>query len=399
MLQDNLITKIIDIQDAIVEDIQEDAKHITIFLCMQRKAVVCPCCHSVTDKVHDYRTQRVKDIAIRGKPVILTYRKRRYKCTCCNKRFYEKLPILPKYHRITNRLAFHALSQLSDRVSVKNVAINNSVSPSSVFRWLKLVKYPTPKKLPKVLSIDEFRGNSGGEKFNCVITDLKESSVFDILKSRKQEDILSYLSSFKDRSNVKYVVMDMNRVYRDAVRMCMPKATIVIDRFHVARYNSWAFENVRKRVQKKLYAYDRKYFKKSRRLLLSRMKALNDEEKLMVERMLSYSTDLTNAYILKEYFYDFMSSKSSREAKERLAWLRRQMSVINLKEYENVFTMLRNWESYILNSFDVSYSNGFTEGINNSIKVIKRVGFGYRNFDNFRKRILMIHKKQFGTGA
>ena len=59
--------------------------------------------------------------------------------------------------------------------------------------------------------------------------------------------------------------------------------------------------------------------------------------------------------------------------------------MINLKEYENVFTMLRNWESYILNSFDVSYSNGFTEGINNSIKVIKRVGFGYRNWIAYNK--------------
>ena len=54
-------------------------------------------------------------------------------------------------------------------------------------------------------------------------------------------------------------------------------------------------------------------------------------------------------------------------------------------------TMLRNWEDYILNSFEYKYSNGYTEGTNNSIKVIKRVGFGYRNFDNFRKRILLVH--------
>ena len=42
----------------------------------------------------------------------------------------------------------------------------------------------------------------------------------------------------------------------------------------------------------------------------------------------------------------------------------------------------------ILNSFDCVYTNGFTEGCNNRIKVIKRVSFGIRNFDYFRNRIL-----------
>lgn len=394
MLQDNLITKLIDIQDAIVKEVKEDDKNIFIFLCMQRKSVVCPHCKGVTNKIHDYRVQRVKDIAIRGKPVILVYRKRRYKCSCCNRSFYEKLAILPKFHRITNRLVYHSIAQTSQRESIKSIAQRNGVSPSSVFRWMKLVKYPKPKTLPKVLSIDEFKGNSGGEKFNLVLTDVKNRCVVDVLQSRKQEDIYAYLSGFKDRSNVEYVVMDMSRAYCDVIRTCIPNATIVIDRFHVSRYNTWALENVRKRVQKKLYPHDRKYFKRSRRLLLARMSSLSDEDKLAVEHMLSYSVDLTNAYILKEYFYDFMDSRNSREAKEKLKWLRCQQAVINLKEYKNVFTMLHNWERYILNSFDVSYSNGFTEGINNSIKVIKRVGFGYRNFDNFRTRILMIHKKQ-----
>lgn len=397
MLQDDIITKLIDIQGVKVTDISESDENITICLYMQRRTHECPHCHDLTSKVHDYRTQRVKDISMREKPVILVYRKRRYKCNSCHKSFYEKFPILPKFHRITNRLALYTVSQTSQRVSVKSIAQKSGVSPSSVFRWLKLVNFSKPDKLPKVLSIDEFKGNSGGEKFNCVLTDLNNRKVFDVLKSRKQEDIYAYLNTFKDKSNVKYVVMDMNKAYRDAVKTTMPGAKIIIDRFHVSRYNTWAFENVRKRIQKKLYAYDRKYFKRSRRLLLKRMKELTDEEKLAVERMLSYSTDLTNAYILKEYFYNFMDCKSSDEAKEKLSWLRRQQSVINLEEYKSCFSMLRNWETYILNSFDVSYSNGFTEGVNNSIKVIKRVGFGYRNFDNFRTRIMMIHSSYEGV--
>lgn len=60
-----------------------------------------------------------------------------------------------------------------------------------------------------------------------------------------------------------------------------------------------------------------------------------------------------------------------------------------IKEFEACLTMLKNWAKYILNAFDCPYTNGYTEGTNNAIKVIKRTAFGYRNFDNFRNRIFL----------
>lgn len=393
MLQEDFTTKLLDIKDAIVENIEMNEQFIIISFEMKRRVHECARCHALTDQVHDYRNQRIKDLPIQGKHVILNYRKRRYRCPCCGKIFYEQMYLIPKYHRITNRTALYSIILLGERTSIKDVAQSLGVSPSSVTRWLKLVNYPIPNKLPKVISIDEFKGNAGREKFQCILTDLNKREVFDILPTRKQEDIFAYFSRFKDKANAKYIVMDMNRSYLEVAKTYFPNAKIVIDKFHVSRYCTWAFENVRKRVQKNLYDHDRKYFKRSRKLLLSRMINLSDEDKLAVERMLSYSVDLTNAYILKEYFYDFMSSQNSKKASEKLAWLRRQGAVIELKEFDSCFSMLRNWETYILNAFDCKYSNGFTEGINNSIKVIKRVGFGYRNFDTLRSRILLIHRK------
>ena len=46
------------------------------------------------------------------------------------------------------------------------------------------------------------------------------------------------------------------------------------------------------------------------------------------------------------------------------------------------------WQDEVLNSFKVPYTNGYTEGVNNKIKVLKRVAFGVRNFFRFRRRIL-----------
>lgn len=91
----------------------------------------------------------------------------------------------------------------------------------------------------------------------------------------------------------------MNRVYTDIAQQLFSKATIIIDKFHVARYCSWAVENVRKNVQKELPGHTRKYFKKSRKLLLMPMAKLKNEQKEKVAVMLSFSSKLQNAYLLK----------------------------------------------------------------------------------------------------
>ncbi len=57
--------------------------------------------------------------------------------------------------------------------------------------------------------------------------------------------------------------------------------------------------------------------------------------------------------------------------------------------------MLKNWETYIFNAFNCPYTNGFTEGCNNTIKVLKRIAYGYHKFSNFRSRIILtFHAKE-----
>jgi transposase len=61
-----------------------------------------------------------------------------------------------------------------------------------------------------------------------------------------------------------------------------------------------------------------------------------------------------------------------------------------LSEFRSCITAYQNWSEEILNSLDVPWSNGFTEGCNNKTKVLKRVCFGVRNFARFRNRILHL---------
>ena len=72
---------------------------------------------------------------------------------------------------------------------------------------------------------------------------------------------MQYFNTFSNKKEVRYFIMDRNRLYRDLAKDYFPNATIVINKFHVVRYASWALENVRKRIQKDLHPSKRKYFK------------------------------------------------------------------------------------------------------------------------------------------
>lgn len=101
--------------------------------------------------------------------LIWKYRKRRYHCHCCGKHFFEHNHLLPKWHRISSGLALYAISLLEERRSFKDIAHSLSISTTTLFRWLRFVSFPIPRGLPKILSIDEFKGNTDGNKFHCII--------------------------------------------------------------------------------------------------------------------------------------------------------------------------------------------------------------------------------------
>ncbi len=387
MLPNDCISKLLDVEHLEVNNVEHSSNQIILNVQMKRRACYCPVCEAITDQVHDYRLQRVKDCPMLGKHVVWIYRKRRYRCHCCGKRFYESNYLVPKWHRITNRLAAQCIGMFSFKQSRNEIARLLGISESTVGRWLSLIDYGKPQLLPKVLSIDEFKGDTQYGKYQCILTCPVNKLIVDILPTRYSSQLYDYLQGFPNRKQVKYFVMDMNKEYLRLAKLLLPQATVVIDRFHVVRHCTWALENVRKRIQRSLPREQRIYFKRSRKLLLSHMSKLSAQNKAAVERMLLFSRDLREAYLLKEIFYKFMASQDSTQAKDRLREFRMHAFVAQIPEFDACLTMLKNWEPYILNAFDCTYSNGFTEGVNNTIKVLKRVAYGYRNFRNFRARI------------
>ena len=301
MLNQYYTEKVLGLQGVRVKKITETDEKIEIAIEMKRQMQKCPQCGQKTDRVHDYRKQKIRDMSSFGRAVTLLLRKRRYACVC-GKRFYEKNQWLEKYQRETKRTTLAILKECGTEASYTAIGKRYGVSGATAARRFDRLQMEAPKKLPEVLGIDEFRGNSGGEKFHCILTDIENCHVADILPTRLERDLIDYFKNY-DRSTVKYFVSDMYKPYAEIAKTYFPDAIHVIDRYHWVRQATWAFEKVRKEIQKKFSKTHRIYFKHSRKLLLKRASKLSEQELQQINIMLYASADLSNAYFLKEQLY------------------------------------------------------------------------------------------------
>lgn len=173
--------------------------------------------------------------------------------------------------RKTNRLTAFIIDKLRKKQSMKDVAKLSNVSVTTVSRLLPCLSVTT-SYMPKVLCINEFRGNTGNCKYQVSLIDGISRKPIDIIECRHKIQLFSYFNKFslEERKKVKYIVMDLWQPYRDLAKTYFQKAKVIADKFHYSRYMVHAVDTVRKKVQSRLTAEERKYFKHSRRLLLSR---------------------------------------------------------------------------------------------------------------------------------
>ena len=395
-MQTNCIKNLLDLKDFIVKNIKNLKDKVEIYIELPIKKHICPCCGHSTSNIHDYYTQTIKDIPIYFKPTFLIIRKRRYVCNHCDKKFFEHNPLLSKYARRTTRLSGFVIDKLRSLVSQSDVSKQTNVSPSVISKMLPYLAV-TNSTLPKVLCIDEFKGNTGHYKYQVALINGETHEVVDILECRQKHFLCDYFKKFSQDQldNVKYFITDLWETYKDIAFTYLRKAKIVADHFHFARYACNAVNQIRISVQKKLPKTERIYFKHSRKLLLSRKCNLKtDEQKDELSYILiNYSEDLRIAYREKEELLDILHSNDSSEVKIKSfsEWVKRNLEspVSQLRDCAKTY---QHWYTEIKHSLEVPYSNGVTEGFNNKIKVLKRVSFGMRNFKNFKARILLLNR-------
>jgi len=305
---------LLDLEDVFIKKVIQADHYVRVFIETAPSVQTYPSCGNQTRRIHDHRLQEVKDLPFQLKHTCLVLKKRRYVCRC-GKRFLEKYHFLPSYQRRTLRLSYKAVDLLRHLISIRTVAEFTNLSVSTLTRLLDTVSYPLPS-LPECISIDEFKGNTDAGKYQCILTDAKKRRILNILPDRTQGHLSSYFRQMDRgaRHRVKFFVCDMWQPYVDLAKTYFPNATIIIDKYHFIRYVTWAIENVRKRLQKTMPADLRKYYKRSRKLILTRYKKLKGDNKSSCDLMLLYNDDLREAHYLKEWFYDIcQEEKYSRQ--------------------------------------------------------------------------------------
>lgn len=395
-MQDDCIAVALGLPELMILGQVELDDHFEVTIRYRRDKVACPRCGSIMVRKHESSFQRKKDRKLRDKIVVLNLEKRRFRCLSCSKVFTEPDEVFGSRRRSSQRLRKY-LGERARHQAVSRVAKEEGVSESLVRRCFtegtasQLGVSEGKPKASRVIGLDEFSVKK--RIFDTTISDLEERKVLGIVEGCGKTNLEKYFTALPDPEIVKVVVMDMHEPFRQAVQMCLPKANIVVDKFHVITHINQALDKVRTRLQGKENKGRRWLLFHNRYLLLRKAEGLSPEEQLKLSRLFSLYPDLGIAWNLKEFLREWYKSSNRAEAGLSLCHWEESVRKAGLKEFGIGLPMFRNWRNEILNYFDHRVTNGFVEGKNNRIKVIKRMAYGYRNIDNLRRRILLTNNE------
>jgi len=396
-VQDDCIVVALGLPQLKVVNQVELVDRFEVTVIYRREQVACPRCGQVTVKEHERSLQRKQDRKLRDKIVFLTLMKRRFRCHWCNKVFTEPDEVFGSRRRSSSRLRQY-LGQEALHQTVKRVSLKEKVGEGLVRRCVadeigQRLAVTESRETPELMGLDEFSVRKG-RLFHTAICNLTDRTVMAVVEGQGKQKVEEYLDKITHSDAIKAVSMDMHDPFRQAVQMCLPQAKVVVDKFHLIRHVNDALDKVRSRLQGGRWkeGKSRELFKR-RYTLLKGAENLTDQEQLILERLLSMSPELREAWRLKESFRYWYRTATRAEAELKLVILEQNITEGPLPEFKHLLPTIRKWRQEILNYFDYRITNGFVEGKNNRIKTIKRMAYGYRNLDNFRLRILATNFK------
>lgn len=396
-MHNNLITDLLDLPDLVATELIQTEEYLTFIVDYKTDHVKCPICGKKADNIHDRRPQSIQDVPFRDKKVVIKIVKKRYSCKHCGKRAIPKnLKSIPVYSRKTQRFKFYLLKQTDgrdySRVARENdlsyTSIKNSVN-TQIDTMIEKAQLETLDKV-KAISIDEFAIKKK-HKYAVALTDPINGKLIEVLSSRKKKDLIEYFNSWPKelREKIKYFSMDMWSPYKAVAETVFPNAKIVVDKFHLVTAINKALDKLRIKEQKKQTAANRKKFYKSRLTLLMAGEKLDDDGHQRLIEIFKLSPALEKAWELKEEFRDLLQIPDVKESIQALNHWYENVSQSKLNLFYRAKGTLKRWEQHIINYFKTRITNGFAEGLNNKIKLIKRIGYGVPKVENLKRRVYL----------
>lgn len=356
------------------------------------------------------------DLPFGGVPMTLRWKKHRLECvspdcpmrsfTLCDHRLAAKGCML------TTRAAKWVVKEICSGQTVSHLAKELGCSWDSVNTAMRIygaaLLAADTKRLKETTAIglDETlfvkRGRYKEKSWSTTVCDVVNHQLIDVVPTREFTEVARWLKNqphhVKDRLH--YGCLDMSRTYAAVFRVVTPKATQVIDRFHVMRHALLAVDQVRRRVQQQREGHrgrrdDPLY--RARKLLVLKATSTDPDLQSRLEGLLALGDpegEVAFAYGVKEAVARFYETENAEEAEDLLRDIIDYGSKKSAPpEVRTLARTLRNWFDSIVAWHGARVSNGPTEGMNNLLKRVKRVAFGFTNFENFRIRALLYAGK------
>lgn len=356
---------------------------------------LCGACGATCTSIHDTTERWVRDLPVFGKTTRLLVHRRRVWCKHCRGPKVEYLNWLELFARHTKRFA-ESVARLCKVATHKHVAAEYGLGRKSVKAIDKahLEKQLGPVELSGVrqLAMDEFAIQKG-HRYATVIVEPSCKRVLWIGRGRSRKDIRPFFEMLGEqgRQRIEAVAMDMSGAYRHEVKAQCPNAKIVFDLFHVvAKYGREVIDRVRVDEANRLKDDKpaRKVIKGARWLLLrNKRNVKRHKDRVRLKELLAANRKLATVYVLKDdlkHLWDFKYLGAAKRFWKQ--WYNRAIR----SRIEPLKTFARNLKEHIdsiLSHCTFPLHTGLLEGINNKIKVIKRMAYGYRDDDYFFLKI------------
>lgn len=354
----------------------------------------CSRCGAVVEEIHDVTERRVRDLPFMDRDLWLIVPRARLQCPKCGPTV-EAVPWLDRYQRMTTRLA-EKIARLAQVLPIKHVAAYFGVSWETVKqvdqRALERRLGPPDFTGVRCLAIDEF-AIQRGHRYATVIVEPTTKRVLWVSRGRDRAALAEFFTALGPAgcARIEAVVMDMWRPYLAEVRAHCPQAAVVYDLFHVvAKYGHEVIDRVRVDETNRLACAQgptdlatrakRRVIKGTRWLLLRNRETIATEsDRVRLAELLAVNRALFRVYVLKDdlkQLWQFTNPHAARRFWQQ--WHRRAMAS-RLAPLKTFAHMLAGHIEGILSHCRYPLHTSLLEGINNKIKVLKRMAYGYRD--------------------
>lgn len=400
-------TQLIGIKDKNItlNKVLKHKTHIEMIATLDYAPGNCNHCQGKQIKYDFQKPSKIPFLEVAGFPSLIRLKKRRFQCKNCRKVTVSETSLVQKNCQISEPLRQKVAQALVNRQALTHIAQDLAISTSTVHRKLKEFTFKEDfSRLPEILSIDEFSYQKG--KLAFIAQDFETKKIITILENRTQITIRNHFFRYSKeaRNSVKVVTVDMSGSYIPMIPKLFPKAKIVIDRFHIVQHMSRALNHTRIQLmtqfdKKSLEYRTLKYYWKS---------VLKDSRKLSLNsfRSRTFGETLTPKECLTEIFHLVPELKGYYDLYQLLLFHLQEKNAdyfFDLIEealphlnqtFKTALRTILHHKQHVINAIELPYSNAKLEATNKLIKDIKRNAFGFRNFDNFKKRIFIALNMQ-----